>query len=159
MCDIVKIAGKRTVREEESFSGERSQLRPRMNSEKKENESSGMQIDEALYSRQLYVLGHEAQRKMAHSNILIVGLTGLGVEVAKNIILAGVKSVTLLDDIIVTYPDLSTNFYLTKADVGNHTRSQCCIQKLAELNPYVHVTQSTSSDVFSSNSSSSSTLS
>jgi hypothetical protein len=38
-------------------------------------------VDEALYSRQLYVFGHEAQRKMAESNILIVGLRGLGVEI------------------------------------------------------------------------------
>ncbi len=46
-------------------------------------------IDEALYNRQLYVFGHEAQRRMAKSSILVVGLNGLGVEVAKNIILAG----------------------------------------------------------------------
>mmetsp|Transcript_47826 Transcript_47826/g.102181 ORF Transcript_47826/g.102181 Transcript_47826/m.102181 type:complete len:122 (-) Transcript_47826:109-474(-) len=31
-------------------------------------------IDEALYSRQLYVLGHEAMRRMAASSVLIVGL-------------------------------------------------------------------------------------
>lgn len=38
-------------------------------------------IDEALYSRQLYVLGHDAMRRMASSDILIAGLGGLGVEV------------------------------------------------------------------------------
>jgi ubiquitin-activating enzyme E1 len=38
-------------------------------------------VDEALYSRQLYVMGHEAQRKMAASDVLIMGLNGLGVEV------------------------------------------------------------------------------
>lgn len=27
-----------------------------------------------------YVLGHEAMRKMIHSNVLIIGLKGLGVE-------------------------------------------------------------------------------
>lgn len=44
-------------------------------------------IDEGLYSRQLYVLGHEAMRRMATSDVLISGLGGLGVEVAKNVIL------------------------------------------------------------------------
>lgn len=48
-------------------------------------------IDESLYSRQLYVLGHEAMKQMSTSNVLIVGLRGLGAEVAKNIALAGVK--------------------------------------------------------------------
>ena len=42
---------------------------------------SGKDIDESLYSRQLYVLGHDAMRRMASSDILISGLGGLGVEV------------------------------------------------------------------------------
>jgi ubiquitin-activating enzyme E1 len=44
----------------------------------------GAEIDESLYSRQLYVMGHEAQRKMAVSNVLIMGLNGLGVEIGEN---------------------------------------------------------------------------
>lgn len=39
------------------------------------------QVDEALYSRQLYVFGHDAQHRMATSDVLIAGLKGLGVEV------------------------------------------------------------------------------
>ena len=37
------------------------------------------EVDEGLYSRQLYVLGHAAQRSLATSAILIVGLTGVQV--------------------------------------------------------------------------------
>lgn len=44
---------------------------------------------------------------MATSNVLIVGANGLGGEVAKNVILAGVKSVTLLDDGLAEWSDLS----------------------------------------------------
>lgn len=44
-------------------------------------------IDEGLYSRQLYVLGHEAMRKMATSNVLIVGMKGLGVEIGESPVL------------------------------------------------------------------------
>ena len=51
-------------------------------------------VDEALYSRQLYVLGREGQAKMSGATVLICGLNGLGAEVAKNVILAGVKGVT-----------------------------------------------------------------
>ena len=39
------------------------------------------EIDESLYSRQLYVLGHEAMKRMGSSHILIAGLRGLGVEI------------------------------------------------------------------------------
>ena len=53
-------------------------------------------------------MGHDAMRKMQKSNILICGMGGLGAEIAKNVILAGVKSVTLYDQKNVTYEDLST---------------------------------------------------
>ncbi|KAJ1407798.1 hypothetical protein B484DRAFT_337152, partial [Ochromonadaceae sp. CCMP2298] len=96
------------------------------------------EIDESLYSRQLYVMGHEAQRKMATSSVLIVGLNGLGVEVAKNVILAGVKSVALHDDKAVSFEDLSAQFYLSEADIGQN-RAAVSAPKLAELNPHVNV--------------------
>ncbi|KAH7476625.1 Ubiquitin-like modifier-activating enzyme 1 [Phytophthora ramorum] len=95
-------------------------------------------IDEGLYSRQLYVMGREAQLRMGASNVLIVGLNGLGVEIAKNVILAGVKSVTLHDDTPASTLDLASQFYLTEADVGK-PRAAVSLNKLAELNPYVPV--------------------
>ena len=47
-------------------------------------------------------------RKMAASSILICGLGGLGVEIAKDIILGGVKSVTLQDTKTTSWQDLSS---------------------------------------------------
>lgn len=93
-------------------------------------------IDEGLYSRQLYVLGHDAMRRMATSDVLICGLGGLGVEVAKNIILGGVKSVTLHDTVLCSVADLATQFYLTEADVGRN-RAEVSRVQLADLNNYV----------------------
>ena len=55
-----------------------------------------------------YVLGHEAMRKMAHSNVLISGLNGLGVEIAKNVVLGGVKSVVLHDTKNAVMSDVSS---------------------------------------------------
>jgi len=95
-------------------------------------------LDEGLYSRQLYVLGKEAMQKMSQSNILLVGLTGLGVEVAKNLILTGVASVFLYDNSLVQLSDLSTQFYLREEDIGKK-RSVSCHAQLAELNHYVGV--------------------
>lgn len=96
------------------------------------------EIDEGLYSRQLYVLGHEAMKKMAASNVLIVGLQGLGAEIAKNIALAGVKSVTIFDPEIVSLRDLSSQFFLRIEDVGK-SRAEVMLPRLAELNTYVPV--------------------
>jgi ubiquitin-activating enzyme E1 len=69
---------------------------------------------------------------------MVIGLGGLGVEVAKNIILAGVGECHLLDDAAATIQDLNSNFFLTEADVGKN-RAECCVPKLAELNKYCKV--------------------
>ncbi|KUG00214.1 Ubiquitin modifier-activating enzyme 1 [Phytophthora nicotianae] len=102
------------------------------------DQSGAASIDEGLYSRQLYVMGREAQLRMGTSNVLIVGLNGLGVEIAKNVILAGVKSVTLHDDTPASKLDLASQFYLTEGDMGK-PRAAVSVKKLAELNPYVPV--------------------
>ena len=98
-------------------------------------------IDESLYSRQLYVLGHDAMRQMSSSNVLIVGLHGLGAEIAKNIALAGVKSVTLYDPAPVSVADLSSQFFLRNEDVGQPgvTRASATASRLSELNSYVPI--------------------
>jgi len=97
---------------------------------------SNKQIDEGLYSRQLFVLGKEAMERMAKSSVLISGMKGLGIEVAKNVILSGVKSVTLHDTEEVTTADLGAQFFLREADVGTN-RAVACYQRAAELNSYV----------------------
>ncbi|XP_039403622.1 ubiquitin-like modifier-activating enzyme 7 isoform X3 [Mauremys reevesii] len=102
------------------------------------SESLG-EIDAGLYSRQLYVLGHEAMRRLAKTAVLVSGMKGLGVEIAKNIILAGVKSVTVHDPGNTQWSDLSSQFFLSESDVGRN-RAVASQQRLAELNSYVPVT-------------------
>lgn len=103
------------------------------------NHQQHADIDESLYSRQLYVLGHEAMRRMANSSVLISGIGGLGVEIAKNVILAGVKSVTLHDQKECTLGDLSSQFYLTEQTLGKN-RAEASCDHLSELNQYVPTT-------------------
>ncbi len=69
---------------------------------------SNASIDEPLSSRQVYVLGHDALARLSVANVLVSGLGGLGVEVAKDVILAGVRSVTLHDTRDVAPLDLGT---------------------------------------------------
>lgn len=97
-------------------------------------------VDEKLYSRQLYVMGHEAQRRMMASTCLLVGLSGCGVEVAKNTILAGLNRIVLADPVPPTSFDLGGNFYLTPEDLSSgKSRASLCRPHLAQLNPYVKV--------------------
>uniref|UniRef100_A0A8C5BYH3 E1 ubiquitin-activating enzyme n=1 Tax=Gadus morhua TaxID=8049 RepID=A0A8C5BYH3_GADMO len=100
------------------------------------------EIDEGFYSRQLYVLGREAMQRMGEANILIAGMRGLGVEVAHNVILSGVKSVTVQDEGQVLWEHLSSQFFLREADLGQN-RAECSLPRLASLNPRVQVSAHT----------------
>ncbi|EMC91794.1 hypothetical protein BAUCODRAFT_79521 [Baudoinia panamericana UAMH 10762] len=108
------------------------------------------EIDESLYSRQLYVLGHEAMKRMGSSHVLVCGMRGLGVEIAKNIALAGVKSLTLYDPKPARIEDLSSQFFLHPEDVGK-PRAQVTAPRVSELNPYtptgVHEAENLTADL------------
>jgi molybdopterin/thiamine biosynthesis adenylyltransferase len=101
-------------------------------------EGDEAEIDEALYSRQLYVFGHDAMKKMQKSNILLIGVAGLGVEVAKNLALAGVKSLTLHDPRNVRVDDLSAQYYCGEEHVGKN-RAEVSLERLAGLNRHVEL--------------------
>lgn len=103
------------------------------------------EIDESLYSRQIYVMGVEAQKKLQGANVIISGIGGVGVEIAKNVILSGVKSVTVHDTKLCTMEDLSSQFYLNESMIGKN-RAECSVKMLAELNPYV-VTKAVSGEL------------
>lgn len=77
-------------------------------------------------------------KRMAASDVLIIGQSGLGVEIAKNVCLAGVKSVTLSDPTLTTVPDLGTQFFLRESDIGQR-RDVATRPRLAELNAYTPV--------------------
>ncbi|KAI3898761.1 hypothetical protein MKW92_019840 [Papaver armeniacum] len=67
----------------------------------------------ALYDRQIRVWGVDAQRRLSKSHILVTGISGTIVEFCKNIVLAGVGSVTLMDDRMVTEESMWANFLIT----------------------------------------------
>lgn len=100
-------------------------------------------LDLNLYSRQIGTYGIETMAKILQLKVFISGLRGVGIETAKNLILAGPHLVTIHDDNVVSISDLASNFCLTERDVGHRTRSQACIDTLQQLNPYVRVTSYT----------------
>eukprot|EP01062_Namystynia_karyoxenos_P069282 TRINITY_DN64806_c0_g1_i1.p1 TRINITY_DN64806_c0_g1~~TRINITY_DN64806_c0_g1_i1.p1 ORF type:complete len:1107 (+),score=439.16 TRINITY_DN64806_c0_g1_i1:154-3321(+) len=98
----------------------------------------GKGFDEQLYNRQEYAIGAEAQRRLGRCDVLVHGLSGLGMETVKNVALTGVRSVTLLDNSPVEWRDLSSAFYFGEADVGR-PRAEACIDKLQQLNKYCQI--------------------
>ncbi|KAL4227831.1 Ubiquitin-like modifier-activating enzyme 6 [Mactra antiquata] len=97
-------------------------------------------IDDSLYSRQRYVLGDSAMKRMAKSSVLLYGVGGLGIEIGKNIVLAGIKSLTVQDPAICSIMDLGTQYFLCDDDVLNkRNRAEVSVTRLSELNPYVSI--------------------
>ena len=96
-------------------------------------------VDDNLYSRTRMAYGRETMVKLSHLKVFIYGLRGLGIEVAKNIILNGCEEVSIYDSNIVKINDLGSNFYLSEKDVGKKRRDEACLPKLTELNPNINV--------------------
>eukprot|EP00163_Fabomonas_tropica_P025710 TRINITY_DN4500_c0_g1_i3.p1 TRINITY_DN4500_c0_g1~~TRINITY_DN4500_c0_g1_i3.p1 ORF type:complete len:1158 (-),score=246.08 TRINITY_DN4500_c0_g1_i3:101-3457(-) len=106
---------------------------------------SNADIDDALYSRQRYVLGDKAMNRMKDSNVAIFSMKSLGVEIAKNVVLAGIKTLTIHDHGEVEAQDLSGQFFVKDKDIGSN-RATVTAASLQELNPYVRVSVHSDND-------------
>uniref|UniRef100_UPI0039FDE17D SUMO-activating enzyme subunit 1, N-terminally processed n=1 Tax=Homo sapiens TaxID=9606 RepID=UPI0039FDE17D len=101
--------------------------------------SGGISEEEAAqYDRQIRLWGLEAQKRLRASRVLLVGLKGLGAEIAKNLILAGVKGLTMLDHEQVTPEDPGAQFLIRTGSVGRN-RAEASLERAQNLNPMVDV--------------------
>lgn len=105
--------------------------------------------DEAVkdrWSRYIGAMGIEAVAKQSSASIFVSGAGALGIEIAKNLVLAGCKLFTLHDYKPITYRDLSGQFFLNlEEDMLNEkklkkTRGEACLPRLKQLNYYVKCT-------------------
>lgn len=83
------------------------------------------------------MFGEEAMRKLLTAPIIISGLGGLGVEIAKNIILTGVKKVVLHDTWLTTIDAFSSQFYIEESDMDK--RALVSKEKIGSLNENISV--------------------
>ncbi len=95
------------------------------------------ELDTNLYSRQILTYGLDTMRTIIEMKILVIGLRGLGIEIAKNLILSGPKEVSISDKKICTINDLGSNFFISEDDINKKTLEDSCFKKLKELNPNV----------------------
>ncbi len=95
-------------------------------------------IDTNLYSRQITTFGIGTMSKIQNLRVLIIGMRGLGIEIAKNIILFGIKEVKILDENNTLINDLGSNFFLSEENISK-PRDISSLSKLKDLNSYVNV--------------------
>ena len=77
----------------------------------------------ALYDRQLRLWGSVAQSRIRQARIIMAPFHGgVAVETAKNLILAGVKELILVDDGDVNAFNLTSGFVWRETDIGQKVR-------------------------------------
>jgi len=108
-------------------------------------EQNKVQITEQeaeLYDRQIRLWGLDAQKRLRAARVCVLGVGGLGCEVSKNLVLAGVKSLKLVDAALLNMEDATSQFLGPRDKVGSN-RAEASQQRLQQLNPMVEVTADT----------------
>ncbi|KAL1972069.1 hypothetical protein VTN31DRAFT_7288 [Thermomyces dupontii] len=104
-----------------------------------EENGQSISADEiALYDRQIRLWGVKAQEKLRSSKILLITFKALANEVAKNLVLAGIGSLTILDHETVTEEDLGSQFFVSAEHIGQN-RAQAAYPQLHAMNPRVQL--------------------
>ncbi|MFX0013200.1 MAG: ThiF family adenylyltransferase [Promethearchaeota archaeon] len=89
------------------------------------------------FDRQLRLPGWK-QEILKKSTVLIVGVGGLGVEVAKNLAMVGVGRLILVDLDTIEYSNLNRQVLFIGATEGT-SKAQYAAKRLQELNPFIEV--------------------
>jgi ubiquitin-activating enzyme E1 len=102
----------------------------------------GEQVDQEAerIDRQKAAFGGDTVARLKDLNVLIIGVQGVGVETAKNLILSNVGGVVLNDTGTCQAADRGTNFYITDEHVAaGATRADASLSELRSLNPFCRV--------------------
>ena len=76
-----------------------------------------------------YIYGDDMMSKIRELKVLVIGMRGLGFEIAKNLILSGVNTLSIHDPTISQIQDMGANFYISDTDVGKITRAEATASK------------------------------
>ena len=88
------------------------------------------------FSRQLVLkdIGAKGQKKILSSKILIVGVGGLGCPAAENLVRAGIGTIGLIDDDIISLSNIHRQSLFTSKDIKK-SKVSVAAKKLKEINP------------------------
>ncbi|KAH9480515.1 SUMO-activating enzyme subunit 1 [Psilocybe cubensis] len=103
------------------------------------NPSLDLTEEEATrYDRQMRLWGIEAQQRMRNATILVLNLRGVTTEAIKNMVLAGIGKLIIVDGENVSEEDLGAGFFFRDGDVGLN-RLDVAKSRIESLNPLVTV--------------------
>ncbi|EFO21305.1 hypothetical protein LOAG_07183 [Loa loa] len=91
--------------------------------------------ENARYDRQIRLWGDEGQSCIEHASVCVLSVSALGCEIVKSLVLAGIKSVYIIDSAVIRKPDLGNNFFVD-GEIGQ-PRARVALRLLMELNPSV----------------------
>ncbi|KAI0084783.1 hypothetical protein BDY19DRAFT_997352 [Irpex rosettiformis] len=97
----------------------------------------------ALYDRQIRLWGLEAQQRMRNATVLVLRLKGVATETIKNIVLAGIGTLIVVDTEDVSAEDLGAGFFFRDEDLGHKASAKSRVNaakaRIEALNPLVKV--------------------
>ena len=82
-------------------------------------------------------IGTIGQQRLKDAKVLIVGVGGLGAPISLYLTGAGVGTIGLVDDDVVSVTNLQRQILYTEADV-NQSKTQCAVERLSALNSEVN---------------------
>ncbi|KAK4684087.1 ubiquitin-like 1-activating enzyme E1 A, partial [Tremellales sp. Uapishka_1] len=98
------------------------------------------EAEASLYDRQIRLWGLEAQNRMRSSTILLLSLRSLAHETIKNLVLAGIGRLIIMDDGQVSEEDLGSGFLFREEDGAVGTdRTTAALPQIQSLNPLVQL--------------------
>lgn len=97
-------------------------------------------IDVERYNRQISLqeIGIEGQKKLARTKVLIVGVGGLGSPISIYLTAAGIGTLGLIDNDVVSISNLQRQVLYDSLQVGM-PKTQCAVDRLHKLNPNVNI--------------------
>ncbi|KAG5370952.1 DNA damage tolerance protein [Yarrowia sp. E02] len=104
--------------------------------DKTENTISADEV--ALYDRQIRLWGMESQARMRNSKILLINVGAVADEIVKDLVLAGIGSLTIVDSHVTTEADFGAQFFVQEGDEGKN-RGEAALPRISQLNRHVTV--------------------
>lgn len=100
----------------------------------------GAQIEEDRYHRQILLeeIGKEGQAKIRNAKVLLVGVGGLGSPIATYLTGAGIGTLGLIDDDVVSITNLHRQVLYSEEEVGL-PKAECAKRRLQALNHEVNI--------------------
>ena len=92
------------------------------------------------FSRQLVLknIGAKGQKKIMSSRVLIIGVGGLGCPAAENLVRAGIGTIGLIDNDVVSLSNIHRQSLFNSKDIKK-TKVSVAANKLKEINPLTKI--------------------